>query len=133
MPMRHSSPRTIASICVSPRRPTTTTRSSRTPRIAIWDGDENVTVYDTSQFTAGTANSLAGYFRIEERKRARDLALSSAEVSAAKAVSGPITSSACWPPATWAGLCDLRLSREGVFRIVGGRTPSQQRVAIARG
>ena len=33
--------------------------------IAIWDGDDKVMIYDTSQFTAGTASSIAEIFGLK--------------------------------------------------------------------
>jgi xanthine dehydrogenase YagR molybdenum-binding subunit len=98
--------------------------------IAIWHDDDHVTLYDTSQFTAGTANTLAGVFGVKKE----DVRVVSPFVGGGFGGKGGV----------WAynQLCMLAarfvrrpvrmvLSREGVFRSVGGRTPSQQRVAIS--
>ncbi len=98
--------------------------------IAIWHNDENVTLYDTSQFTAGTANTLAGVFSVKKE----NVRVVSPFVGGGFGGKGGV-----WP---YNQLCMLAarvvrrpvrlvLSREGVFRSVGGRTPSQQRVAIS--
>ncbi len=98
--------------------------------IAIWEGDDKVTVYDTSQFTAGTANSIADVFGLKKHA----VRLISPYVGGGFGGKGGL-----WP---YNQLCVLAarvvrrpvrlvLSREGVFRTIGGRTPSQQRVAIA--
>ncbi len=97
--------------------------------IAVWEGDEKLTLYDTSQFTAGTANSMAEVFGLKNS----NVRVVSPFVGGGFGGKGSI-----WP---YSQLCALAarmvgrpmrvaLSREGVFRIVGGRTPSQQRVAI---
>ena len=98
--------------------------------IAVWDGDDKVTLYDTSQFTAGTANSLADIFGLKKE----NVQVISTFVGGGFGGKGGI-----WPYNQLAVLAArmtgrpirLALTREGVFRIVGGRTPSQQRVAIA--
>ena len=98
--------------------------------IAICDGDDKLTVYDTSQFTAGTANSLADIFGLKKE----NVRVISTFVGGGFGGKGGI-----WPYNQLAVLAArvtgrpvrLALTREGVFRIIGGRTPSQQRVAIA--
>ena len=89
-----------------------------------------LTVYDTSQFTAGTANSLVDIFGLKKDSvrlvstyvgggfggKGGLWAYNQLAVLAARMTGRPVR---------------LALSREGVFRLVGGRTPSQQRVAIA--
>ncbi len=97
--------------------------------IAVWNGDK-LTVYDASQFVVGVSSSLAKMFSLD-KKNVRVLApyvgggfggkgsmWSHVQlcVLAAKVVERPVK---------------LVLSREGVFRDVGGRTPSEQRVALA--
>jgi xanthine dehydrogenase YagR molybdenum-binding subunit len=98
--------------------------------IAAWDGDDKVTLYDTSQFTVGTANSLAEVFGLKKENvrviatfvgggfggKGGVWAYNQLAVLAARMTGRPVR---------------LALTREGVFRIIGGRTPSQQRVAIA--
>ncbi len=96
---------------------------------AVWNGDK-LTVYDASQFVRGVADSLAKMFSLD-KENVRVLAPFVGGgfggkgsmwdhvqlcVLAAKVVNRPVK---------------LVLSREGVFRIVGGRTPSEQRVALA--
>ncbi len=95
---------------------------------AVWNGDK-LTVYDPSQFVRGVADSLAKMFSLK-KEDVRVLAPFVGGgfggkgsmwghvqlcVLAAKVVDRPVK---------------LVLSREGVFRIVGGRTPSEQRVAL---
>ena len=98
--------------------------------IAAWNGDDKVTLYDTSQFTVGTANSLAEIFGLKKENvrvistfvgggfggKGGVWAYNQLAVLAARMTGRPVR---------------LALTREGVFRIIGGRTPSQQRVAIA--
>ncbi len=96
---------------------------------AVWN-ENKLTVYDASQFVRGVADSLAKMFSLK-KEDVRVLAPfvgggfggkgSMWEhvqlcVLAAKVVGRPVK---------------LVLSREGVFRTVGGRTPSEQRVALA--
>ena len=96
---------------------------------AVWEGDETLTVYDATQFVRGVSDTLAIMFSLKP-ENVRVLApyvgggfggkgstWSHVQlcVMAAKTVGRPVR---------------LALSREGVFRIVGGRTPSQQRVAL---
>jgi xanthine dehydrogenase YagR molybdenum-binding subunit len=98
--------------------------------IAVWEGDDRLTVFDTSQFTAGGANSLAYIFGLK-KENVKLLApfvgggfggkgtmwfYNQLCVMAAREIGRPVR---------------IALSRKGVFRIVGGRTPSRQRVVIA--
>ncbi len=97
--------------------------------IAAWDGGR-LTVYEPSQYVQGVAESLAKMFSLD-KDAVRVLApyvgggfggkgsmWSHVQlcVLAAKVVGRPVK---------------LALTREGVFRLVGGRTPSDQRVALA--
>lgn len=96
---------------------------------AVWNGDK-LTVYDASQFVRGVADSLAKMFSLDkENVRVLSPFVGGGFggkgsmwdhvqlcVLAAKVVDRPVK---------------LALSREGVYRIVGGRTPSEQRVALA--
>lgn len=97
--------------------------------IAIWTDDHHLTLYDTSQFTVGTANSIAEVFGVKKE----NVRVISPFVGGGFGGKGSV-----WP---YIQLCALAarvikrpvriaLSREGIFRTVGGRTPSQQRVAI---
>jgi xanthine dehydrogenase YagR molybdenum-binding subunit len=100
--------------------------------IADWEEDECLTVFDSTQFVNGTKHQLATIFSLDpENVRVispfvggafggkwslwNNTALCAA---AAKVTKRPVK---------------LVLSREGVFRIVGGRTPSEQRVALGAG
>lgn len=98
--------------------------------IAVWDDKERLTIYDTSQFTAGGANALAEIFGLKPGQ---------VQLLAPFVGGGFGGKGTMW---FYNQLCAMAareirqpvriaLSREGVFRIVGGRTPSQQRVAIA--
>ncbi|MCU1336716.1 MAG: dehydrogenase [Bryobacterales bacterium] len=97
--------------------------------IAVWEGDDKITVFDSTQFVEGYRNSLAHVFGIKP-ENIRVLAPfvgggfggkagfwwnTVLAVAAAKIVKRPVK---------------FALSREGVFRIVGGRTIAEQRVAI---
>lgn len=97
--------------------------------ISIWDGPDKVTLYDTSQFTAGAAAGVAEIFDL----KAEDVRVISPFVGGGFGGKGGM-----WPYIQLCVLASresgrpvrLAMTREGVFRIVGGRTPSQQRVAI---
>ncbi|HLK21275.1 MAG TPA: xanthine dehydrogenase family protein molybdopterin-binding subunit [Bryobacteraceae bacterium] len=98
--------------------------------IAIWEDDQHLTLYDTSQFTAGTAYGIAEAFSLKPD----DVRVVSPFVGGGFGGKGGI-----WPYSQLAALAArevkrpvrLALTRAGIFRIVGGRTPSQQRVAVA--
>jgi xanthine dehydrogenase YagR molybdenum-binding subunit len=98
--------------------------------IAIWDGDDKLTIYDTSQFTVGTAGSIADIFGLKRT----NVRLIATYVGGGFGGKGGMWAynELCVLAARMTG-CPVRLvlSREGVFRSVGGRTPSRQRVAIA--
>ena len=98
--------------------------------IAIWEGDDRLTVFDTSQFTAGGANSLADVFGLKKG----DVKLLAPFVGGGFGGKGTMWfyNQLCVMAAREVGRpVRIALSRKGVFRIVGGRTPSRQRVAIA--
>ncbi|MGI8469582.1 MAG: xanthine dehydrogenase family protein molybdopterin-binding subunit [Pyrinomonadaceae bacterium] len=97
--------------------------------IAVWDEDGGLTVFDATQNLYGLKNTLAEIFALDvEKVRAvapfvgggfggkgsmwNHTALCAA---AAKVTKRPV---------------NLAVSREGVFRIVGGRTVTEQRVAL---
>jgi xanthine dehydrogenase YagR molybdenum-binding subunit len=98
--------------------------------IAVWDDDEHLTVYDTSQFTAGTAGSLAQAFGLK-KENVRLLAPFVGGGFGGKGGIWPNTQLCVMAARVVKRPVRIALSRAGVFRIVGGRTPSQQRVAIA--
>lgn len=97
--------------------------------MAMWNEDGSVTVFDSTQFVNGLKHVLAAVFGLSAGKvrviaafvgggfggKAAMWSHTALCVAAAKAARRPVR---------------LVLSREGVFRIVGGRTPSEQRVAI---
>ncbi|MFE3451970.1 xanthine dehydrogenase family protein molybdopterin-binding subunit [Nonomuraea sp. NPDC059194] len=97
--------------------------------VAAWDDDGTLTVFDATQFVSGCKNVLARMFGLAP-ERVRVLA---------PFVGGAFGSK--WAVWSHTPLCaaaakvvgrpvKLVLSREEVFRIVGGRTPSEQRVAL---
>lgn len=92
-----------------------------------WDGDQ-LTVHDATQKIAHTAWSLAHSFELEE-SQVRVLS---------PYVGGGFGGKGLWQHQLLAAAAAklvgrpvrLVLSREGVYRVVGGRTPTEQRVAI---
>ncbi len=96
---------------------------------AVWNGDK-LTVYDASQFIRGCADSLAKMFSLDKE----NVRVLSPYVGGGFGGKGSM-----WPHVQLCVLAAkvvgrpvrLVLSREGVFQIVGGRTPSEQRVALA--
>ena len=98
--------------------------------IAVWSGEDRVTVYDTSQFTAGGASSLAHVFGL----KSENVTLLAPFVGGGFGGKGTLWfyNQLCVMAARVTGRpVRIALTREGVFRLVGGRTPSRQRVAIA--
>jgi xanthine dehydrogenase YagR molybdenum-binding subunit len=98
--------------------------------IAVWEGDDRLTVFDTSQFTAGGANSLAYVFGLKKW----NVKLLAPFVGGGFGGKGTMWfyNQLCAMAAREIGRpVRIALSREAVFRMVGGRTPSRQRVAIA--
>ena len=97
---------------------------------AVWDGEDKLTVYEASQFIRGAADTLAKIFSL----RKENVHVISQFVGGGFGSKGSV-----WPHVQLCVLAAkvvgrpvrLVLSREGVFRTVGGRTPSDQRVALA--
>jgi xanthine dehydrogenase YagR molybdenum-binding subunit len=93
----------------------------------VWDGD-NLRVHDASQAVAHTAWSLAQIFGIDEKQ---------VHVTS-PFVGGGFGGKALWQHQVLAAAAAklagrpvrLMLSREGVYRVVGGRTITEQRVAL---
>lgn len=99
------------------------------PIIAFWDKDDGLVVFEASQFVSGGRDTLAEIFGVEAKKvhvfspfvgggfggKGTMWDYNILCVAAAKIVERPVK---------------MVLSREGVFRLVGGRTPSEQRAAI---
>ena len=97
--------------------------------IAIWDGDSSLVVYDTTQFVNGTKHQLARIFRLKPD----DVRVISPFVGGAFGGKWSLWSNTvlCSAAAKIAQRpVKLVLSREGTFRIIGGRTLSEQRVAL---
>lgn len=102
------------------------------PIIAYWDENDGLVVLEASQFVTGNRDTYAGVFGLDSEKvrvfspfvgggfggkgTAWDYTLLC--IAAAKVTNRPVK---------------LVLSREGVFRTVGWRTPSEQRVALGAG
>lgn len=97
--------------------------------VAHWEGEDKLTVFDSTQFVEGYRNSLSLVFKMAP-ENIRVLAPfvgggfggkagfwwnTALAAAAAKVVKRPVK---------------IALSREGVFRIVGGRTIAEQRVAL---
>src|SRR6266567_309163 len=96
---------------------------------AVWH-EGKLTVYDATRFVRGFADSLAKMFSLDKD----DVRVISPFVGGGFGGKGSM-----WPHIQLCVLAakvvgrpvKLVLSREGVFNIVGGRTPSEQRVALA--
>lgn len=98
--------------------------------IAIWDGDNKLVVYDSTQFVGGTKQQLARILRLDPD----DIRVISPFVGGAFGGKWSVWCHTvlCAAAARIAARpVKLALSREGTFRIVGGRTPAEQRVALA--
>ncbi len=98
--------------------------------IAVWEGDDRLTLYDTSQFTVGTAGSVAEIFGLK-RENVRVISTFVGGGFGGKGSLWPYIQLAVAAARVVGRPVRIALTREGVFRIVGGRTPSQQRVAIS--
>lgn len=96
---------------------------------ATWQGPDRVLVYDATQFIRGNADTLAEIFSLKPE----DVRVVSPYVGGGFGSKGSV-----WPHVQLTVLAakvvqrPVRtvLSREGVFRVVGGRTPSSQRVRL---
>ena len=96
---------------------------------AVWK-DRALTVYDASQYIAGVAHTLAEVFELKDA----DVHVLAPYVGGGFGGKGSV-----WPQVVLSALAaqyvrrpvKLVMSREQVFRNVGGRTPSEQRVALA--
>jgi xanthine dehydrogenase YagR molybdenum-binding subunit len=97
--------------------------------VAHWEGEDKLTVFDSTQFVEGYRNSLSIVFKMAPENirviapfvgggfggKAGFWWNTALAAAAAKVVKRPVK---------------IALSREGVFRIVGGRTIAEQRVAL---
>lgn len=96
--------------------------------VAHWE-DDCLTIYDASQYIVGVRNTLAAMFGLKQEK----VRVFSPFVGGAFGSKGSM-----WPHVPLCVIASkvsgrpvqLALSREGVFRIVGGRTATEQQVAI---
>ena len=95
---------------------------------AEWDGDR-LTVYEGCQNIDWTQKFLAKRFDIP-RATSTSCRSSSAGRSAGKSKVWAATLIACMAAKVAQRPVRLALTREGVYRTVGGRTPTRQRVAI---
>ena len=95
---------------------------------AVWQEDE-LTVYDASQFVRGFADSLAHMFSLKKEHVRVVATFVGGGFGGKGSMWGHVP--LCALAARVVGLpVKLVLSREGVYRCVGGRTPSRQRVAL---
>jgi xanthine dehydrogenase YagR molybdenum-binding subunit len=97
--------------------------------IAFWDDDGGLTVFDSTQFVNGFKHQLARVFSLKPD----DVRVVSPFVGGAFGGKWSLWSNSalCAAAAKVAERpVKLALSRESVFRIIGGRTPSEQRVAL---
>lgn len=97
--------------------------------IAVWAG-ERLTVYEPTQYVRGVAASLQKMFSLDKDQ----VKVLSPYVGGGFGGKGSMWSHVqlCVLAARVVGRpVKLALTREGVFRLVGGRTPSEQRVALA--
>lgn len=99
------------------------------PIVAVWDEEESLTVFEASQYVSGCQGTYADVFNVKPEKvrvispfvgggfggKGSVWEYNLLCVAAAKEVKRPVK---------------MVLSREGVFRVVGGRTLSEQRVAL---
>jgi xanthine dehydrogenase YagR molybdenum-binding subunit len=102
------------------------------PLIAVWGEDDSLNIFDASQFVAGGKETYAAVFDLDKEKvrvispfvgggfggKGSIWDYNLLCIAAAKVVKRPVK---------------MVLSRENVFRAVGGRTPSEQRVALGAG
>lgn len=97
---------------------------------ALWSADEqHLTVYDATQYVAGTQHMLAQQFGLDPSR---------VRVIASFVGGGFGGKGSAWPHVTLAAAAarvvrrpvKLVLSRETIHHIVGGRTPTEQRVAL---
>lgn len=97
--------------------------------IAMWNEDGSLTAFDTTQFVYGIKHTLAGMFSLDPEE---------VQIIAPFVGGGFGGKGGMWDNTALCAMAakivnrpvKLVLSREGVFRIVGGRTISEQRVAL---
>src|SRR5262249_4847907 len=96
--------------------------------IAVWSGDQ-LTVYEGSQNVTGARDHIAKKFGIKPRT-VRVISKFVGGAFGGKSLIWPGTILAVLAARVTERPVKLVLTREGVFRAVGGRTPSSQRVAL---
>lgn len=97
--------------------------------IATFDEEGKVVIYDSTQGLYGVKRTIANMYSLEPEK----VQVISPFVGGGFGGKGSVwfNTMLCVMAAEQTGRpVKLNLSREGVFRIVGGRTPSEQRIAI---
>ncbi|WP_445501268.1 xanthine dehydrogenase family protein molybdopterin-binding subunit [Microvirga sp. G4-2] len=97
--------------------------------IAAWDEDGRLTVFDSTQFVNGFKHQLATVFSLKP-EQVRVISPFVGGGFGGKWSLWPYTPLCAAAAKVTGRPVKLVLSREGVFRIVGGRTPSEQRVAL---
>ncbi|WP_462265746.1 xanthine dehydrogenase family protein molybdopterin-binding subunit [Mucilaginibacter sp.] len=97
--------------------------------IAAFKDDGNLVIFDTTQMLYGVKRTIADMYKLEPEK----VQVIAPFVGGGFGGKGSVWfhTMVCVMAAEQTGRpVKLALSREGVFRLVGGRTPSEQRVAI---
>jgi xanthine dehydrogenase YagR molybdenum-binding subunit len=97
--------------------------------IAVWDEHGSLTLYDSSQYVYGVKDTLAAVFSLDPGK----VRVIAQQVGGSFGAKGNVWDNTilCAAAAKAVGRpVQLALSREAVFRLVGGRAPSEQRVAL---
>lgn len=100
------------------------------PITAVWEEDDKLIIFDASQFVSGERNTFAAVLGLKPE----DVRVFSPFVGGGFGGKGGVWDYqlACVAAAKIAKRpVKMVLSREGVFRMVGWRTPSEQRVALA--
>ena len=97
--------------------------------IAVWDGDEKLTVYDKSQGPKGTQSSLAGCFNLDQ-KNVRVITENVGGAFGAALRSWPNVPAACIAAKKLKRPVKLVLNREQMFTMVGYRPYAWQQIGI---
>lgn len=100
--------------------------------LAEWHDDESLTVHDPTQYLHGLRNTLSKMFGLK-KQNVRVIAPFVGGAFGGKGNLWSHTALCVAAAKLTARPVKLMLSREGIFRIVGWRTPSEQRVAIGAG
>jgi xanthine dehydrogenase YagR molybdenum-binding subunit len=97
--------------------------------VAVWDENGGVTLFDSSQYVYGVRDTMAAVFSLEPKK----VRVVSKYVGGSFGSKGNVWNNTilCAAAARVVGRpVHLALSRRGVFNVVGGRSMTEQRVAI---